>query len=107
VVKGKVAASSAFAEHIGIGPTVVKKGDSGGCVANWAAQLWSRMVTNSPPSGIMVESGKKPGPMLVTHRGPVLRADRPEQRHTVATTTSEADSMSNRTTEQLYADPPR
>ncbi len=93
VVKGKVAAFSAFAEHVGIGLAVVKKGDSVDALQMQAAQLAVADALRIPVDGLVVEAGKKPGQMVVTHAGRRLRVQTAQIKDAIiATTTCEADS---------------
>ncbi|MBA4191554.1 MAG: beta-ketoacyl synthase [Planctomycetaceae bacterium] len=92
VNKGKVAAFSAFAEHVGIGLAVVKKGDSADALRAQAAQLAVADALRIPVEGWAVQAGAKPGQMLVTHGGRKLRVQTTQNKDAIiATTICEAD----------------
>jgi len=92
VVKGKVAAFSAHAEHIGIGLVLVKKGDSEDTLRAEAAQLAVADALKVPTDGLKVQAGTKPGQLLVTHGGKRLRVQTTRQKDSIiATTICEAE----------------
>ncbi|MCE9563601.1 MAG: polyketide synthase dehydratase domain-containing protein [Planctomycetes bacterium] len=87
IVKGKVAAFSAFAEQLGIGMVLVKKGDAESTLRVEAAQLAVADALKIPADGWRVEVGKKAGQLLVTHAGKKLRVQTARQKDAIIATT--------------------
>jgi hypothetical protein len=87
VVKGKVAAFSAFAERVGVGLVVVPKRADEAELRARAARLAVADALRVSGDDLAVQPGGRPGLMLVTHAGRRLRVQTARHKDVVVATT--------------------